>query len=539
MPQWRLRGTSTNDRAGCGLANDHFESGSRVVRLFHRRLLDFLLAAYLAGTVYLSLLPFDWTLEPLGRQDRGMIAGLTAARFNAPDILANIGYYLPIGLFGYAAARGRGMRRGLSSLAVLAGAICLSVIIERQQRFLTSRVASWVDVTSNVAGAALGLAMAASAEGIVRRTAARARAGIGRHWWASVSTAFVCAVVVIQLRPYDIVTDPARTALRLAYADLRPTARWEQLRTRVEREVAAGRRTGGNELRRAQWEYAADRATDVAVYAVVAALFVLGQAHAARGAVLRPALFSVFVASAAAALVTGIRALLQSRGLDTAHLFCGVAGGLIGGALGMQFLIAARRTRIHAEDAATMGAPRIWRAAALGFILIAAVFYDLLPFDFGSSSPARSAASGRVILSPFAGYFQTRPPDVVLNVSTDLLRYGLLAGALSMLLARRGWAWRARAASAVALTVAWAAASEVMHLWMASRYADVTGVLLAVGGSLFAVVFVQWAVDLRGSFAATQADDELTRRLIEGPGFDKRELAALAERSRRGKAPAR
>jgi len=67
---------------------------------------------------------------------------------------------------------------------------------------------------------------------------------------------------------------------------------------------------------------------------------------------------------------------------------------------------------------------------------------------------------------------------------------------------------------------------------MASRHTDVTTLILAAAGAVGGVVGVRWLCDARAALSVVEADDALTRGLIEGEGFDKDGMKALAARRR-------
>ena len=107
--------------------------------------------------VYASLEPFsNWMVPPAGTPF--FVFAPLPARFTRFDIVINVVAYLPFGFFLAIAGRHRG---DLGRLASAAGsAAILSFTMETLQMFLPTRDASVVDLTSNVAGAAVGALVA-------------------------------------------------------------------------------------------------------------------------------------------------------------------------------------------------------------------------------------------------------------------------------------------------------------------------------------------------------------------------------------------
>jgi len=118
------------------------------------------LAAYTAALVYASLHPWTGWQAP----SAAMFAFLTAPWprwWTAFDVATNVLAYLPFGLLACVTiARGARTRMPRAAPAALALAALLSFSLESAQSLLPSRVASRLDLATNVAGAALGILIA-------------------------------------------------------------------------------------------------------------------------------------------------------------------------------------------------------------------------------------------------------------------------------------------------------------------------------------------------------------------------------------------
>jgi len=494
-----------------------------LINALHRHLAESVLFAYAVLLVYMSFVPFDFT-RTAAEAHLPSYAGLPIAAFSLRDITANIALYVPLGMLSAAAWRTRRVSWLIAAPLSLAFAGLLSVAVEHGQHWVASRVSSWVDVTSNLLGATLGLLIWAIGIGWWRTVARRGRWVACRNWPSALAKAAVCTLLIVQLRPYDPVVDVFHAAAALRHASLHPLASWHHLPDRVAAEVAEGRRHALDELPRAQWEYALDRLAEVAAYAVIAFLHTFGLAPQCRR---RTTLFiwTGFVVVSLAALITGIRVFLISHGLDTSQLVTGLAGWLVGSPLALAALTRSGRSPAQAPPSDPAGPAvhsrllpdRVWHVAAL-LTLALVLSYEVVPFDFRAGGTASgSPETSRTCLVPFLPHFHARPNDAFHDLSGELLRYGLFGTALGLILRRHSRSpWRRQlllVTTAAALT---AAAAETLHRVMPSHTSDVTTVVLAVVGAFSGAVAVRWAADYRRWLEVEFADDLLTSQLIEG-----------------------
>jgi len=504
-------------------------SSEPLINAIHRRLMDLLLIGVTFFLVYACFVPFDFSAPVDRTHDAYWYMGLRLQPINLPDILANISIYVPLGVLAGAVLRQRGWSRIATILLLPFCGAALSLAVEYGQHFVRSRVPSWVDVSSNVLGISVGAALTIVFEAWIRRRVAGAIEEARRHWWQAVCRIAVCAVLIVSLRPYDVVVDCYHTAAEVyRHGSVDPTHHWQSL---------AGQSPESAWIpalwTRSQWEYALDGAVDVATYAVIAAMVVLGQYRNRRsGAGLL--LWSGFVTVSLSAMVTVVRIFLISYGLDTATFFASLIGWPVGSAAG--FMIAHRRFRTTASQTTNRPA---WCAAAVCAMLIVAM-YELVPFDL---APNGISDSSRPCLFPFFAHFHSRPNVALLDISGDLLRYAFFgAGIAVMLWGRYGIGrppaqdpreltpskgtstpalrWRMQLVIAVIASACAAAAFETLHMWMPSRQSDITTVFLALIGSFAGAVAVRWVIDVRRGLAVAFADDLLTHQLIVGETYE-------------------
>jgi VanZ family protein len=125
------------------------------------------LAAAMAGLiVYASLYPFsDWSLPPI--EISPALLKLPWPRFNdAFDKVSNLLGYLPLGLLLYGAIVRSGFSRWAAAAAGLLAPAVLSYGMELTQYLLPQRVPSMLDWLLNSAGAAAGVALAATVQSL-------------------------------------------------------------------------------------------------------------------------------------------------------------------------------------------------------------------------------------------------------------------------------------------------------------------------------------------------------------------------------------
>lgn len=537
-------------------------SSEPLICAVHRRWLEIIFGAYALLLIYTCLVPFDFVGPS---HHRRAFAGLHAGGVHVPDIMANLALYVPFGAFGFAVLR----RAGLGGLPAIGGAMLLATVesfsVEQAQRFIGSRVASWVDVAANVLGAMLGALIVALCHGEIRHLLRRARQTAGRNWYSAAAKALACLMLLLHLRPYDVVVDVRHTAAGLRHADVSPLAAWGGLPARVAAEFASGRRDSMHELNRVRWEYALDRAVDILGYAGLSILLGLGfedpvrrrdrvsdrfgaprQAGAASPKTpLQRCLVIGFVVVSLGMMVTLIRIFLISHGLDTAHFACAVVGWVGGCAiawrLGLMRPRAEDRRGIVAgygrEPAISVSArlPRSLIAAALACGLAFPILFELAPFDLKEAT----GSSGSLVRSftelPLARHFLSRPNDAFYDLSGEFIRYGTVGLCIAVLFLKRpDWSWRGRLAANVAIVATLCTVIQVAQFHMQSRRADVTTIIVAAVAAATAVIAFRWAQDYRRHLAVVVVDDPLTRQLVEGQTYDKFIEAEKPEKRRKG-----
>ena len=500
-----------------------------LVNVIHRYLAEMAFAIYAAALAYVCVVPFDFTTHKLIDPASPRFLNLLMTGSGLPDIFANMAIYMPFGALAFLILRK--MNRGLllsGTLAVLLAGL-FGFGIEQAQCYVQSRVSTWSDVLANTLGAWIGVMGIAVFHGEYRRTVEQGREAARRNWWLSVSKGMVCLLLIVHLRPYDIVVDLRHTAAdTVRHADISPLAAWNGLRARVATQVNLGQRDGMNELARARWDYAIDRIVDTAGYAGLSILLAMGlyrDFHRRR----RLYGWIGFVVVSLAMMVTLIRIFLTTYGIDTAHIGCGMLGWLIG--CGIAYVI---RYGLPSAptDAVTVSPTRTiplrLQKVAIAFTLVIVCLYELVPFDFATGPGAESALLGSTCMIPFKWHFLSRPNDALNDISGELLRYGAMGICLALLLRRRTRLnWRVQLAACVLLSGVVSCAFEAIHLIMATRRTDITTPMLALFASFVGCIAIRWMSDYRAYLSVNIVENALTRQLIEGESYDKSSLTRL------------
>lgn len=479
-----------------------------IVNTIHRRLPDVLLGLFVLILVYMCFVPFDLVRIHSLPRGPGYFAGLKIAPLSMRDIFSNLALYTLLAALFCATLRRREVGRFLAILAAVTFSTILSVAVEYGQLFVLSRVSSWIDVCANGLGAALGAIGYLICESWLRTAARVARSDARHRWWLAVCKAFVCMVLVVNLRPYDVAVDVVRTGAHLREtADFHPLAAWRALNEKFSIDVAHGRVDDTGHLARMKWEYAVDRLVDILTYAAMAALVVVGldRSGSRRWA---DVLYAGCVTGSVAAIIALIRAFLISHGFDASHLYCALIGWAIGGLLA----VACRAHSLPNQRSAFTVSGGV-AVACLGLVAL----YELLPFDF---STLESFSADRICLMPFKAHFNSKPNVAFYDLSGDALRYAAVGAAIAWLL-RLGSekSWRRQLLATMLLSTGAASFFEFAHLFMPSRHADVTTLLLAAMSSLAGAVALRWVCDIRRTLGVVVADDLLTRQLIEGATY--------------------
>jgi len=125
-----------------------------------------------------------------------------------PDIAQNVLLYVPVGLFGVWALRGRRLAPVTLACLLMALAFVYSAAMELLQMLFADRIASPLDIVANVGGTAAGIALAVPTEHLWAIAASHLRrTGLMGTPARYVLAAILAAVLVAAWYPFDITLD--------------------------------------------------------------------------------------------------------------------------------------------------------------------------------------------------------------------------------------------------------------------------------------------------------------------------------------------
>jgi glycopeptide antibiotics resistance protein len=165
--------------------------------------------AIIAAILYGSLIPFDFAFSVATVPDGfGMLTpGLGSAGLE--DIITNLLVYVPIGLtVALSSLCSRLSKPARVVIAILIGAT-VSIAIETLQTGIASRVASWLDMFANSAGAAIGAIAGVTLYKAARSRGARLRARLTERPFLTLASVLALGLFIYKLAPFDFITDTA------------------------------------------------------------------------------------------------------------------------------------------------------------------------------------------------------------------------------------------------------------------------------------------------------------------------------------------
>lgn len=402
-----------------------------------------LLGAYLLFVLYGSFFPFTLTLDPATVRDNIALAILSpydAAGhrvFSLADLASNVILGLPFGfLLVVSGLAGSGLPRRL----VLAGALdlTLAATIEAGQLLAPGRVASVVDVASQVAGSLSGALLGHSVLSVGLGSLGIAWVSVLRQRPLLAPLAALLGVLAADaLYPYAVTLDPSTVWHAIK------TSGWDP-RAMFDRETWDG--------------LLMDR---LVPYAAVAAL---GREAVALRTATRLAGIWVGTVAVAAALEVG-KLFIEGRALQTGHVLLAGVGALLALAVVPRAVPLAWAHRRHALPAVAT---------------VVMIYQELRPFDFTVAHDAIAANIARIEWAPFASYIMANPQSALADAGKKVA-----LGALFGTLVDAG-GHRAPALWATGL----AASLEAAQLFMRSHQPALTDVLLLGGGAWLGVVLL-------------------------------------------------
>ena len=430
--------------------------------------------------IYGSLVPFHY-------QPQSLAEGL--ARFqdvcdtpvrieSRSDWLANVLLVVPLGYFLMGAlCADRGRNGALATLVVLPCCLGLSIAVEFAQLWFPPRVSSLDDVVAQAIGAALGVA--GWLAGGQRLT------DWARNLWAAVATRGLAAQLLpgylvllglIHGMPFDLTLSPKDFYRKYRHGAIRlvPFVGFEN-------DVF-------HAVEKCLW--------NVALFLPLGLLLAHVSGSAWRS--VRGWWCVLALGVAATVLIQGLKLFVVSRYVDTTDVVTGSLAVLAG--WGLALAVRRQRTLVLSGRLPDADTTRRRKQMLIGSLLLGwlalAIFVNWQPFNFTGDAGFVGGRLRQVSLIPFADYYWGNYWDGFDQFVHKMVLFVPLGVLLTVALPA---AARGRGVKVVVLAALVAAGIEAGQLFLPTRYASLTDVLIESSGAWVGLVVTRQARSLMGA----------------------------------------
>ena len=465
-------------------------SPHRLVNFLHARIVELATAVYLLYVLLGTLVPFDFTWSPADAQERALL-GLGTTPSGLPDLMSNIGLYVPLGVLLYwSLVRNLGGPR-LSVLLSTAIAAATSLAVESIQLLSPTRTSSAVDFGANLFGAAAGTIIACLCHWPERRLLA----ALARELRADASAAVVkvCAALLVigGLAPFTPTIDMTRLAHSARGSSFVPFAEARALAAQARQANLEGRTADAAGFQRDRMHLWARWFAELLSFGLFGYLLyrLLRNNYGFKPTAATALLF--YLAALLALLISGLQIGVMSRGFRATEVVMRLTGALAGaGAAGVLARVRQKRSWSLAQCREHLSDPTL--AVALALVL----FTGLAPFyiDLDVRHAAAKLASDDLL--PFYAYHTGRFDRVCADFWGKTLRYGFLGIALWVYW--RGWSGRSagrRALGIATIALLISASVETCQVFLLSRIPSFTDVIIAGFAASVGMVCAQYVAD--------------------------------------------
>ncbi len=442
---------------------------------------------YVLGLLYTGLMPFAPRTMPMSDAVRWL--GLTLQSNGLGDVLCNIALYIPLAVL---LPMCRPLRRWIVRCGLALGVVlAASVSVEFAQLRIEGRIPSWVDVVCNLAGAGVGIVLSPLVAAALRGLWASSAQKLAASPFSAAALVLSMVFLVQAALPFDAPgTSPSRIYRACKQAYLRPFERMDRLQLEELAAWYTGHVSHAAMVRQQRYELWCDLAGAGVCYFVLAGVLLVGLRNEygfGRIAASALALWSCTML----AVASGLLSLLTVRApFDITVSAAYIVGAVVG-------LVAAHVALWWGGSTLRFSSVgRLWPALLIGQATYIGC-RTLLPFNFFSADGGWHAwGHHQFEWLPFFTYLHSPLPQVVEQICTTLVQYGILGAALCI-------AWRKLAVArlgSVLRRVAWVAGGlavvlEILQAPLPTRYADITTVLIGVAGAVLGALGYCWAVD--------------------------------------------
>jgi len=462
-------------------------SFSRVADLLRVHGAALAVGVYVLGLWYTGLMPFAPRTLPVPDTVRWL--GLTLQSNGLGDILCNIALYIPLGVL---VPMCRPLLRWIVRCGLTLGVVlAASVVVEFAQLHIGGRIPSWVDVVCNLAGGGMGILLSPMVAAVLRGLWASSAQKLAASPFSAAALVLSVVLLVQASFPFDSPgTSPSRIYHAYKQAYLRPFERMDRLQLEELAAWYTGHVNHAARVRQQRHELGCDLAAAGVCYFVLAGVLLVGLRNEygfGRVAASALALWSCTML----AVASGLLSLFTVRApFDITVSVAHIVGAVLG-------VIAAHVVLWWSGSTLRFSSlSRLWPVLVMGQATYIAC-RTLLPFNFFSADGGWHAwGHHQIEWLPFFTYLHSPLPQVVEQICSTLVQYGILGAALCV-------AWRRLAVvrlGSVLGRVALAAGGlalvlEILQAPLPTRYADITTVLLGVVGAVSGGLGYYWAVD--------------------------------------------
>lgn len=432
-------------------------------RLPARRILTGCATLAVMLVIYGSWLPFEFDTAALVGLGLAVVDRIAWVPTSPEDVIANIGIFIPIGLFVTMRLIVGGWGRSSRIVLAVVLAAMVSVISETGQTIIAQRSASYTDMVFHGIGTLIGIVLAEPTLRLAQRFVRQLSLGLALKPHRALFSIVAILVVFAKLAPFDFTISPA------ALAHSVNTARWSPFDP-----ASAGLHQSG----------LGDLTETAGSFFAFALLGILGVGLLREQGESRIVSF-VNTIGKLIVLAIGIelaQIVIVSHTCDALDVLLYVYGGLIGGGL----CVAVRASA--AGDPRLAGrrvAARVLLTAALvvqGVLVVGSIFPVGGQLEEPSTSPIQWI--------PFYAQFKEPLAKSIGQIMSSVIWYGTLAVVVAS--ASVGRVRRYRSLLAMLVTVGLVLLAEAAQVFDQARVADMTEPVLALGASAVAVFVCRW-----------------------------------------------
>ncbi len=448
----------------------------------HRRFVDVLTVLYTACIVLGTLIPFDFSVTEALQSDRSAF-GLGNARSGLPDLMSNIGLFVPLGILLHASLTRLLGRPWLAVAGTVALAATLSLTVESVQLLSPTRVSSAVDFGANVFGATSGALLALVCRVPARRLLGAVRRELHHNSPGIMVRLYAGLLLVGAVLPFTPTLDVQRLARAWRESIVVPFGETSSLavstyEARLEGDVSAAaalQRDGM--LCWVRWS------------AECLSFLILG--WLLHGVLLRRygfgpgsrLLLAGYASVGLAAAMSVLQIAVMSRGFDVTDILARVVGSLCG--YGLYGLSLAR----GGLDVTRLARPTV--VVAMAYVLAT----GLAPFSFDLTLQGAGDKVASHSFIPFYSYHLGRFDLVCADFCTKVLIFGFLGIAVWWSSFAGSAPGRRRRLRIAGLALAVSLAVEITQLFVRSRVPSLTDPVIAALAAWGAVVCAQKVAD--------------------------------------------